>query len=52
MIRKFLGLLIEIFVAKERGSYYWILLIVQPDLNQPPTQFSLIKDAYPLLAIV
>ena len=40
----------EIFVAKERGSYYWILLIVQPDKNQPPTQFSLIKDAYNYLA--
>ena len=39
----------EIYVAKERGSLFWILLLVQPDKQQPPTHFSVIKNAYNLI---
>ena len=39
----------EIYVAKERGYFFWILLLVQPDKQQPPTHFSVIKNAYNLI---
>lgn len=36
----------EIYVAKDVGRHYWVLIIVQPDPNQPPTCYSIIKDFY------
>lgn len=36
----------EIYVAKDTGQNYWVLIVVQPDPNQPPTYYSIIKDFY------
>ncbi len=40
----------EIFAAKEKGDNYWLLLIVQPDKNQPPTHVAVTKNAYEMIA--
>lgn len=37
----------EYYVARERSSKYWVLLIVQPDKLAPPSHYSLLKDFYP-----
>lgn len=36
----------EIYAAKDVGDHYWVLIVVQPDPNQPPTCYSIIKDFY------
>jgi hypothetical protein len=36
----------EIYVAKDNGARYWVLIVVQPLPDQPPTFYSIIKDFY------
>lgn len=36
----------EIYVAKDLGKSYWVLIIVQPTPEQHPTHFAIIKNFY------
>jgi hypothetical protein len=36
----------EIYVAKDLGERYWVLIIVQPTPEQNPTHFAIIKNFY------
>jgi len=36
----------EIYVAKDNGARYWVLIVVQPLPDQAPTCYSIIKDFY------
>jgi hypothetical protein len=36
----------EIYVAKDLGPRYWVLIVVQPVPSQAPTCYSIIKDFY------
>lgn len=36
----------EIYVSKDIGDNYWVLLIVQPSIESAPTHFAVIKNFY------